>query len=26
LEILAAMEQLGDLDVDVDNNGLSFEI
>ena len=26
LEILAAMEQLGDMDVDVDNNGISFEV
>lgn len=26
LEILAAMEQMGDMDVDIDNDGLSFEI
>ena len=26
LEILAAMEQLGDMDVDVDNNGINFEV
>ena len=26
LEILAAMEQMSDMDVDIDNDGLTFEI